>query len=450
MYIEVTRNCNRSVALVKLEATARAQDALTAACNKFRTKVSKSKLFHEGVQLDPLHQISDGSRLWLVGEAEVYQGPSSEQANMEREIQKRVTILDGADVWIDPEAVEQVHNTIRTSFDEILRAVGMPDLHHGPTGVAVLARRPLPKLPGYDIGCGMALFRTRIPASLSRDAVARRMARLDLDSGEDPSDPFLGTIGGGNHFAELLVVDSATPIADEVNTLLDPRHAVLLVHSGSRGHGERVFAAHSDGANPEEYMREHMGLVGWARCNRAVIARRFLRQFAAGAAGDAEADGGGGAEEEGGPEAVIDLAHNWIEELADGTFLHRKGAAPARAGTLSLLPGSRATASYVLACADDDAAANVHHLASLAHGAGRRLSRAAARRVGTDGGGAAGGDATRGGTVVCGDKALLAEEGAHAYKDVEGVVACMVARGMCRVAARLLPIATYKTRGPAL
>ncbi len=371
---------------------------------------------------------------------------------MERDIQSRVTILDGADVWIDPEAVEQVHNTVRASFGEILRAVGMPDLHHGPTGVAILARRPLPKLPGYDIGCGMALFRTRIPASLSRDAVARRMARLDLDSGEDPADPFLGTIGGGNHFAELLVIDSATPIADEASTLLDPRHAVLLVHSGSRSHGERVFAAHSDGANPEEYMREHMGLVGWARSNRAAIARRFLRQFAAGGAADADADAHGGATgaEEDGPEAIIDIAHNWIEELPDGTFLHRKGAAPARAGTLSLLPGSRATASYVLACADDDAAASVNHLASLAHGAGRRLSRAAARRVGADGGGPAGGDATRGGTVVCGDKVLLAEEGAHAYKDVEGVVACMVARGMCRVAARLLPIATYKTRGPAV
>ena len=42
---------------------------------------------------------------------------------------------------------------------------------------------------------------------------------------------------------------------------------------------------------------------------------------------------------------------------------------------------------------------------------------------------------------------MLAEEGAHAYKDVEAVVACMVNRGMCSVAARLVPLATYKTRG---
>ena len=446
MYVEITRNSNRSVSLVKLEGQVLAKDALAAACNKFRLKPAKCNLFHKGVALLPEDIIPDGAHLWLVGEAEIYQGPSAEQALLESDIQDRITILDGADVWIDPEAVDQVRNTIRASPQEILRAVGMPDLHHGPTGVAILARRPLPKLPGYDIGCGMALFRTRVPSSLSRDAVSRRMARLDLDIGEDPDDPHLGTIGGGNHFAELLVLDPETPVSDEVRSVLDPRHAVLLVHSGSRAHGERVFAAHSDGSQPQEYMREHMGLVAWARRNRAAIARRFLRQFSsAGGGGDSPVSA---EDSEGDEEAMIDIAHNWIEELPDGTFLHRKGAAPARAGTLSLLPGSRATASYVLACADDDAAAAASHLASLAHGAGRRLSRAVARRVGTDG--PAGGDATRGGTVVCGDKALLAEEGPHAYKDVESVVACMVARGMCRVAARLLPIATYKTRGPAV
>lgn len=51
----------------------------------------------------------------------------------------------------------------------------------------------------------MALFRTKIPATISRDKVARAMARLNLDVGEDPSDPQLGTIGGGNHFAEVRI-----------------------------------------------------------------------------------------------------------------------------------------------------------------------------------------------------------------------------------------------------
>ena len=445
MYVEITRNCDRSLVLVKLHDCFLAKDALIAACNKFRTTPSKNKLYRNGLPLHPLDLVPEGARLWLVGASEVYQGPSEDKALLD-DIQNRVSILDGNGVWIDPEAVDEIHNTVRESSQDILRAVGMPDLHHGPTGVAILASRPLPKLPGTDIGCGMALFRTRIPATLSRDAVARRMQQLNLDVGDDPSDPHLGTIGGGNHFAELLVVDAATPVDPAADGLLDPRFAVLLVHSGSRAHGERVFAAHAAGARPVEYMREHVALVDWARRNRAAIARRFLRQFAG---EDAPVVGGPG-EDSDVPEPLVDIAHNWIEELPDGTFLHRKGAAPARPGLLSLLPGSRATASYVLvAAAEGDPAgggggggvAASPHLASLAHGAGRRLSRAVARRRG-----GAGGDETRGGTVVCEDRRLLAEEGAHAYKDVEAVVACMVARGMCRVAARLLPIATYKTR----
>ena len=335
MYVEVTRNSNRAVVLVKLKEQALAKDALVAACNKFRTTPSKNKLYRDGLPIHPLDIVPDGSRLWLLAESEVYQGPSAEQVLME-DVEKRVTILDGADVWIDPEAVDQIRNTVRTSSQDILKAVGMPDLHHGPTDVAILSRRPLPKLPGYDIGCGMALFRTRIPASLSRDAIARRMARLDLDIGEDATDQHMGTIGGGNHFAELLVLDPDVPVAEEAQALLDPRHAVLLVHSGSRAHGERVFAAHAGGERPAEYMREHMGLVAWARANRAAIARRFLRQFSG------EEDAAEQGEE--GLEPLVDIAHNWIEELPDGTFLHRKGAAPARPGSLSLLPGSRAIA----------------------------------------------------------------------------------------------------------
>ena len=83
-----------------------------------------------------------------------------------------------------------------------------------------------------------------------------------------------------------------------------------------------------------------------------------------------------------------------IERLPNGTFLHRKGAAPSHPSSLSLLPGSRATASYILLCAGTEA----RDLCSVAHGAGRRLSRADARRR------APPSDPTRGGTVVCGDR----------------------------------------------
>ena len=256
----------------------------------------------------------------------------------------------------------------------IVRAVGLPDLHQGPTGVAILARRPMPKLPGCDIGCGMALFATRVPADMARDRVARCMARMDLDVGERPADPDFGTIGGGNHFAELLVLDPDVTLAPEISDLLSRHegssscpsdlygHALLLVHSGSRGHGAEAYSEHSDGHDLDGYMKAHLDCVEWARRNRAEIARRFLAQFSGGAGGGANAagehdpppatsfDGIGSAADASSPSVLVDIAHNWIEPLPDGTFLHRKGAAPSRPGSLSLLPGSRATSSYVLVC----------------------------------------------------------------------------------------------------
>jgi release factor H-coupled RctB family protein len=431
------------------------------------------------------YELEDGDTLWLLNGQEEYQGPTADHYTAEDAAEARVTVLDGTDVWVDPEAIEQVKRIVRASPLTVERAVGLPDLHQGPTGVAILATVPMPKLPGYDIGCGMSLFPTRIPSNIARDRVARCMARLDLDNGEAlslslscvrlvreslnpepsifpvhagdfPIDPHFGTIGGGNHFAELQTIDPEVPLSEAVAGLLDPSRAVLLVHSGSRGHGQRVFATHSDGHDPEGYMKEHEELVHWAKRNRAEIARRFLRQFAACSAAEeqeqepAEAGPAGAAPEavsylDQAPEAVIDIAHNWIQRLPDGKFLHRKGAAPSHEGSLSLLPGSRATASYVLVC-------NGTHdrdLNSVAHGAGRRLSRADARRkVTADGSGSAGGggDLTRGSTVVCKCKNLLLEEAPQAYKDVEAVVQCMVGRGMCSVGARMLPIATYKTR----
>ncbi|GAX73186.1 hypothetical protein CEUSTIGMA_g639.t1 [Chlamydomonas eustigma] len=449
--VEVIHNGDRRVAVV---SELRAEDAIRAACNKFRLNHKNFDIYFYGVVKQSDDLLEDCSSVW-----------------------SRVEILDGQDVWIDPEAVDQVHNTVSNANGDILKAVGLPDLHQGPTGVAILARHPMPKLPGCDIGCGMALFLTNIPSSMSRDRVARCMARMDLDSGEDPHDPHFGTIGGGNHFAELLIIDPQTPMSEELQPLLPPDTALLLVHSGSRGHGSRVYQKHVGGHDLPGYMTEHKELVVWAAKNRAEIARRFLTQFSAtyiepsplvpnmdvGVATTALLSSQSQEAcshsdkvivknefKPGAPETLVDIAHNWIQEMPDGTYLHRKGAAPSFKGSLSLLPGSRATASYVLVCDGE----MERDLCSVAHGAGRRLSRADARKHLQAGSTASAArdrvsapvDLTRGGTVICESKELLLEEAPHAYKDVEAVVSCMVKRSMCRVGARLLPIATYKTR----
>lgn len=386
------------------------QDVSRMIANKLHLKSMKNlRLFIRGVEyacslstaMSELVQGEDA--VYVLGMGEPYQGPS---ADTWQRGTSDVSVIASPEVYIDSEAVDQVISLVKASRGSILRAVCMPDLHHGPTGVAILASKPLPKLPGYDIGCGMALFATGIPFDIRLGEVIRRMSTMNIDVGEIPDDPQLGTIGGGNHFAELLRVDESVSVAPEILELLDPSVLYLLVHSGSRSHGERVFSEYSDGHDPEGYMLHHTHLCEWARQNRKEIARRFLNQFC-GDCNQAMSD------------PIVDITHNWIERMPDETYLHRKGAAPAYAGTLSLLPGSRGTASYILLSRGSE-----ESLFSMAHGAGRKLSRSDAKKrcEGTRD------DLTRGGTVICNDRSLLREEAPEAYKDVEAVVRCMSSR----------------------
>src|SRR5690606_26250695 len=117
-----------------------------------------------------------------------------------------------------------------------------------------------------------------------------------------PADAGLGTIGGGNHFAELQVVDEVRDEASFAALGLDKANAALLIHSGSRGLGQDSFREllERHGANPldEEsdasahYLARHDHAMRFARANRALIAHRF--------AGDLGAD----------LRCVSDVAHN--------------------------------------------------------------------------------------------------------------------------------------------
>src|SRR6266571_2840998 len=124
---------------------------------------------------------------------------------------------------IEGEALRQLYATAK--LDGVRVAVGFPDLHPGkgtPVGAAFVTEGVIyPHLIGGDIGCGMALFKTDL---VRRDAKLDRWAKLqfnlehqwdqfvsdflaehDLESTE--FDSALGTIGGGNHFAELQAVE---------------------------------------------------------------------------------------------------------------------------------------------------------------------------------------------------------------------------------------------------
>ena len=194
----------------------------------------------------------------------------------------------------------------------------------------------------------------------------------------------LGTSGSGNHFVEfgqLTVLDAASGLAPGT-------YLALLSHSGSRGTGAQVADHYSRLAreqHPElpkalshlawlelssEAGQEYwaaMELMGrYAAANHALIHAHIAREL--------------------GVEVLLDIEnhHNfaWRERhrLQDGTdadvVVHRKGATPAGAGVLGIIPGSMGTPGYVVRGKGVAASLN-----SASHGAGRKMSRTRAKEM---------------------------------------------------------------------
>jgi release factor H-coupled RctB family protein len=345
--------------------------------------------------------------------------------------------------------------------------VGFPDLHPGkgsPVGAAFVTDGVIyPHLIGGDIGCGMALFKTdlvRREAKLDRWAklpfelehpwdqlVGDFLAEQELESTE--FDSALGTIGGGNHFAELQTVEKVFDTDEFKNLDLGKRQLVVLVHSGSRGLGESILRAHvdqhfgngveADSFAAEEYVRGHDFACRWAKANRELIAHRFVA--ALGAEAECLWDGCHNSITPS-PGLSATLSHRMGEGLGVRAWLHRKGAVTADAQFV-VIPGSRGSLSYIVKPVGDGES----HAWSLAHGAGRKWARSDARqRMRERFGMHQLVQTPLGGRVICEDRELLYEEAPAAYKNIEAVIGDLVAAGLVSVIATLRPLLTYKTR----
>ncbi|WP_328469303.1 RNA ligase RtcB family protein [Actinoplanes sp. NBC_00393] len=339
--------------------------------------------------------------------------------------------------WIESGAVDQCHQV--AALPGMTHVAGMPDLHPGkgaPIGAAMASTVLYPLLVGSDIGCGIAVF----PLRLKRVVPERIAARFpDLDEPLDPADlpdtdipagytDSLGTVGRGNHFVELARVDAVLDAAHAGRLGMAAGDVVLIVHSGSRGLGERILRAHTErhGAGPAPdpgaYLAMHDAAVRWGHLNRRLMAERVAAALGA---------------EIGEP--IVDVCHNSVE-VRDGVYLHRKGAAPGD-GRDVLIAGTRGTHSYLVAA---HAGPEAGH--SVAHGAGRKMSRADALRRGK---------AKHtveelrrtpvGSLVVCGDRQLLFEEAPTAYKRIEQVIGDLVRHGLATPVVTTVPVVTYKT-----
>jgi len=288
--------------------------------------------------------------------------------------------------------------------------------------------------------------------------------------------PQLGTLGSGNHFVEVEIVDeiydrdAATAMGiNEIGQVL------VLIHTGSRGFGHQVCtdyvallgeAVKRYGINlpdrqlacapinsPEgqDYLQAMSCAANYAWTNRQCIAHWarecFIKVFSK-------------SQRELGMEQVYDVCHNiakieeyTIEGKKETLCVHRKGATRAfpaghsdvpniykNIGQPVLIPGDMGRCSYVALGTE---IAMKESFGSTCHGAGRVQSRSAAKRS-LRGADVAQALAARGITVKAGSMASLAEEASQAYKDVNEVVDITHMAGISRKVVRAVPLGVIK------
>jgi len=353
----------------------------------------------------------------------------------------KLSIIASRKNWIDSRSVETLKNI--STFQGVKKVVGLPDLSVGsvPNGTAILTEdRIYPHLIGGDIGCGMSLFMKPLRSKKIRsDKFEKQLKKLetlnDVELEEQEHLGYhLGSIGRGNHFAELHRVESIKD--QELFTTLGLQEEALysLVHSGSRAFGQIVFNTVAGAYNPsqgieatsleaENYLTQHNQAMDYASQSRQIIAKRLFKAIGLGES----------------CERVSNTAHNSIINTHEG-WLHRKGATPTDKGAI-IIAGSRGSLSYLVMPTQNTQVSNY----SLAHGAGRKWERSSAeaklknrytkeslKR------------SSIGSRVICHDSKLLYEEAPEAYKNIDIVIDDLVEAGLATVIATFKPILTYK------
>lgn len=349
-----------------------------------------------------------------------------------------LTIIASEKNWIDTRSVETLEKVTR--FKGVKKVVGLPDLSVGlvPNGTAILTKdRIYPHLIGGDIGCGMSLFEVPIKAKkIKVDRFAKHLLKVEsLDDIEIdiPSLGYhLGSIGKGNHFVELHVVNEVADSHAFENLGLNASSLYTLVHSGSRAFGQIVFDKVAGKYDPceglaaveaKEYLEAHNKAIVYAKQSRYEIAVRLLKAIKI----------------ESSIKQVSDTAHNSITQTKEG-WLHRKGATPTNMGAV-IIAGSRGTLSYLVMPTENTQKSNY----SLAHGAGRKWERSSAEAKLRNRYSKADLERTSiGSRVLCRDSKLLYEEAPQAYKNIDIVIDDLVDAGLATVVATFRPILTYK------
>ncbi len=324
---------------------------------------------------------------------------------------------------IEPSALTQLKNLAGLPFIAPNGVAVMPDVHagKGSTVGTVIAtdRAIIPAAVGVDIGCGMNAVRLSIKASQLPDSLVAIRSRIEsvipvgnnnhtkqdilnanrqrLDKGDSLSVSHveeivfhikkdyvnhaakqLGTLGGGNHFVELCIDEN--------------QDVWIMLHSGSRGVGNVIGSHYIDQAKemmaryfielpdqdlaylPEDtpLFNDYVAAVHWAQDyameNRKVMMEQVIDALRVEIPIPFTIT-----------QEAINCHHNYVAKenhFGRNLWVTRKGAIQAREGSMGIIPGSMGTKSFIVR-----GKGNPESYCSCSHGAGRKMSRAEAKRT---------------------------------------------------------------------
>src|ERR1035437_2809056 len=363
-------------------------------------------------------------------------------------------------LWVsEPEegALKQARNIANLPFVHKWVSL-MPDCHQGygmPVGGVLAADGVVvPNAVGVDIGCGKVAVKTPIksihtddlkiamgrvrevvPVGFNHQTVDQKWAGfscapnipiilIELKSAQKQ----LGTLGGGNHFAEFQ--------EDEEGNLW------VMLHSGSRNFGLKVANVYhkvaqelcekwhvplpdkdlaflpADCKEGDEYINAMNYCLEFAQANRETMMQNILTVLGVK------------------PVSSVNIHHNYAaleNHYGKNVWVHRKGATRVRAGELGIIPGSMASSSYIV-----EGLGNPESFHSCSHGAGRRMGRKdAERRLNL-----AEEQAKMVGIVHGLRNIDNLDEAPGAYKDIDTVMANQT--DLVKIAVKLRPIGSIK------
>lgn len=273
---------------------------------------------------------------------------------------------------------------------------------------------------------------------------APRWAPPGLINQDTVRDDGLGTIGSGNHFVEVQIIEEIIDRKAAFEWGIKKGEMSLMIHSGSRYVGKHIgrswqeklqclwpaphpypknhifsLSANTQANHIDDYIEAENTASNYAFVNRMLLAEMFRYRLRA-IFGDLEVP------------LIADIPHNITEEVDDNCWVTRKGASPAYDGQKLIIPGSMGTASYLCRGLGSE-----RFLNSASHGAGRSKSRSDM---------SFNKDEIDNHTVECITlrEERRIEEAPEAYKDIEAVIKVQTDKHMIVPVAKMKPILTFK------